>query len=142
MEPNKDTAAEPFKIVDYLDLIPRKPDPNPKATQQLCDQIRNMLKDHEFPPVIPTNFKRFEEMIPKGGFKPGELVLFASTPRPSECKSNLVFHMALKRRAEDPNYKPVFHFENEWSAYDQERFETACKNMGLEITNDNKESKS
>lgn len=138
MEPSK----APLRTVDYLTGIGSKPDPNPKATQQLCDQIRNMLKDHEFPPVMPTNFKRFEAMIPKGGFKPGELVLFASTPRPSECKSNLVLHTVRKRMAEDPTYKPVFHFENEWSAYDQERFETACKNMGLEITNDNKETKS
>jgi hypothetical protein len=142
MEPNKDTPAEPLKIVDYLDLIPRKPDLNPKATQQLCDQIRNMLKDHEFVPVIPTNFKRFEDMIPKGGFKMGELALFVPPIPPHERKSNLVFHMVLKRMAEDPNYKPVFHFENEWTAYDQERFEAACKNMGLEITNDNKETKS
>lgn len=141
MEPSKEEAASPFKVVDYLDLIPRKPDPNPDATKKLCDQIRNMLKDHEIPPIIPTGFKRFDELIPKGGFKMGELALFVPSIPPSERKSNLVFHMVLKRMAEDPNYKPVFHFTDEWSTYDQERFETACKNMGLEITNDNKETK-
>jgi hypothetical protein len=141
MEPSKE-AAEPVKIVDYLSLIPRKPDPNPKATQRLCEQIRTLLKDHEFPPIIPTRFKTIEEMIPKGGFKLGELTLFMTSPRPSERKSDVMFHTVLRKMAEDPNFKPVFRFEQEESPYDQERFETALKSMGIEITNDNKEVKS
>lgn len=130
MEPSK----EPVKFADYLTGINRRPDPNPEATKQLCSQIRNMLDDHDFPPIIPTGFKHIQDMISEGGFKAGELIPLMAVGRIDPYRrSDFTLYMVREHLKKNPNAKVIFPLSFEWSEYDEERFQESCRKMGLEL---------
>jgi hypothetical protein len=87
-------------------------------------------------PTGPT-FKTVQELITKGGgFKRGEFFpLMAVNPNPYP-RTNILFHMVLKRMQEDPNYKPVIRcsLEHDFEYFDEKRFQESLKAMGIELT--------
>jgi hypothetical protein len=133
------------KTVDYIDLIPSQPS-DPEKTRSLMDSIKAILQDYDGPPLIPTGFRRIQDMVSSDGFKRGELLdIFIGLPPSPYPKTNFMLNMVLKKMRDDPTFKPVFHFTNEldFEFFDETRFRTALKNMGIESTNpsDHKETK-
>ncbi|BDD79723.1 hypothetical protein [Burkholderia phage FLC9] len=117
-----------------LDLL-RRPEPNPE-TATLYEKLREMSKGFKTSPLIPTGLKGFQDLIPPGGFKRGELLpLVVYTP--PECKSNLMFHTILKMKQQNPDLKIVFpvSFEHDAEYFDEDRFKKSLEAMGIEYTN-------
>lgn len=133
------------QIVDYETGLHR-PDPNPEQTKSFVEKIREMTAGMDIDVKIPTGFRRLQDMVSSDGFKPGELLdVFIGLPPNPYPKTNFMLHMVLKKMRDDPTFKPVFHFTNELDMefFDETRFQTALKNMGIESTNpsDHKETK-